>query len=279
MKIGTLKMIGVAALAVATTLAIPGLRAQQKDACGKPMTTEKIAQRALDYAEILNVTSSHEYYHGALLHQMELEKSWSKRDDIAWQNNNDFYKNRKSVWQFYAEGVKSMAPEGDLWYHMLTTPMIEISGDGQTAKSIWMSIGNVTGAMGGKISAQWTEEKYAIDLIKEDGQWKIWHLRTYVEFYSPFEKNWGESNMAAPSTASNALAQGGAPPAGAGAPPASADKGATIKEEPGVNLEMAKPDEKGNYYEGYWPGRKPVLDPLPPTPYCTWKDTKGYVLN
>jgi hypothetical protein len=280
---------------VATIVAVPALRAQEKDACGKPMTAEKIAQRALDYAEINNVAGAHEYYHSAFKHQEELDDIWSKREDIAWQNGSDFYKSRTSVENFYGKGIKQANPHGALWYHMLTTPIVEVAGDGQTAKAIWMSFGNVTGAgPGGGASMQWTEEKYGMDFIKENGKWKIWHLRTYVEFYTPYEKGWALSNMSAPAGAVNAMQMGGAPPSGgqgqqagappqgAGAPPQGKDTGATVKQEPGANMtgDLMKPDEKGDYYIGYYPDRPaPAFDPVPPAAYCTWKDTKGYVQN
>jgi len=297
------KIFGVAALAAATVLVVPALQAEQaKDACGKPMTAEKIAQRALDYMEINNVAGAHEYYHSAFLHKEEIENAWSKRADIAWQNNADFYKTRKSVWNFYAEGIKQADPLGALWYHMLTTPVIEISGDGQTAKGIWMSFGNVSGAGNGGTMSQWTEEKYGMDFIKEDGKWKIWHLRTYVEYYSPFQKSWTESNLAAPTGSKNAQSMGGGAPAGddkdkgqAGAPPQGGQQGppqgqqggkketsSTVKEEPGANLsgDLMKPDENGTYYEGYHPERKkPAYDPQIPAPYCTWSKNAGLVKN
>jgi len=284
------KMMGVACLLAAFALIATAVQAQVKDACGKPMTAEKIAQRSLDMLEIQNAAGAHEYYHSAFKHKEEIEDVWSKRDDIAWQNNNDFYKNRKSVWAFYAEGIKQANPLGALWYHMLTTPIIEVAGDGQTAKAIWMSFGNVSGAGGGGGGAmsQWTEEKYGMDFIKEDGVWKIWHLRTYVEFYSPFTKSWTESNLAAPKGSANEQQMGGGPPPGAqggppqgaGAPPQGQGTSATVKQEPGASFQMAKPDENGNFYEGYHPERTaPAFDPVPPKPYCTWKDTKGYVIN
>jgi hypothetical protein len=267
--------------------------AESTNACGQAMTAEQKSQRALDILEIQNIASMHEYYHSALMHQEELDKVWSKRDDITWKNNSDFYANRKDVYKFYAEGVKKMDKKGALWYHMLATPVIVVAGDGQTAKAVWQSFGNVSGTN----MAQWTEEKYGMDFIKEDGKWKIWHLRTYVEFYTNVDsaKLWLTQNLAAPEGASNAsqMGGGGAPPSGrqggpAGAPPGggqrgpaqmgAAGRGATIKEEPGIKFdeELSTPTEKGKYYEGYSENYMPTFNPVPPSPYCTWKDTTAY---
>jgi hypothetical protein len=253
-------------------------------ACGKPMTTEQKVQRALDILEIQNVTSLHEYYHNALMHCEELANVWARKTPgITWTNNTDKYIGEASVQKFYCDGVKHMPTTGALWYHMLTTPVVEVAGDGKTAKAIYMSFGNVSGAMGPdpKGAAQWTQEKYGFDLVKEDGRWKIWHLRTYVDFYSPFEKSWLEpgANIAAPGAGQQGA---GALPQGASGPPAGAAPGekpkleAGIKEEPGVSFQMATPDEKGEFYEGYNIKRVPKLAPDLPTPYCTFSEVKPY---
>jgi hypothetical protein len=286
--------------------------AEDTNACGKKMTADMKAQKALDILEIQNMAGMHEYYHSALMHEAELDNVWSKRDDISWKNNSDYYANRKAVYNFYGEGVKKLDKTGALWYHMLATPVIVVSGDGQTAKAVWQSFGNVSGTN----MTQWTEEKYAMDFIKEDGKWKIWHLRTYVEFYtnadSSNSKLWLSQNLAAPEGAKNASQMGGgaptggqggagAPPSGgqggAGAPPSGAQGGTgappsggqaatkktpsvTIKEEAGGGIkfdeELSKPTENGKYYEGFSEKYIPIFKPVPPSPYCTWKDTKGY---
>jgi len=265
--------------------------AEEKNACGKAMTADMKAQRALDLFEIQNVAGMHEYYHSALMHQAELENVWSKRDDVSWKNNSDYYANRKDLWKFYADGCpQGDQKKGSLWYHMLATPVIVVAGDGQTAQAVWQSFGNVSGTN----MLQWTEEKYAMDFIKEDGKWKIWHLRTYVEFYTNASATntnlWVGQNLAAPKGANNAsqMGGGGAPPSGdksgPGAPP-SAGQGAkdskgtavTIKEEPGVKFsEQMKPTENGDYYEGYSENYMPIFKPVPPKAYCTWKDTTDY---
>lgn len=247
-------------------------------ACGKPMTSEQKVQRALDMLEIQNVTSLHEYYHNALMHCEELANIWARKTPgVTWTNNTDKYIGEASLQKFYCAGVPTGAARtGALWYHMLTTPVVEVSGDGKTAKAIYMSFGNVSGAMGPdpQGAAQWTQEKYAFDLVKENGRWKIWHLRTYVDFYSTVGKSWLEpgANIASPTAG---------PPPGAGAPPVAApgekpNLGASIKEEPGVSFQMAVPDEKGNFYEGYHIKKVPKLEPDLPTPYCTFSEVKPY---
>lgn len=255
-------------LAVITLGAVLSTSAMASNmACGKPGTLELKTQRLLDIAEIMNVASAHEYYHGATMHKEEIENIWSKRDDITWTNGTDKYASRKSFWTFYVDNLKNFPIKGALWYHMLTTPIVEVAGDGQTAKAIFMSFGNVTGAMQpGQATSQWTQEKYGMDFIKEDGRWKIWHLRTYVDFYVDINKSWADpkANIAAADTLSlQARNTDGSLKAG-------------VEREAGASFENVKPDEKKLFYPAYTTDRMPQYNPQIPKPYCTFSEVEAY---
>jgi hypothetical protein len=236
----------------------------------KELSFEEKVQRSLDYQQVQNVASLHEYYHAALMHKEEYENIWSrKRDDISWTNNNQKMPNRKSFHKFYVEDVVKMKttslealhkqrpdieikPEnygaGILWCHTLTTPVIQIAGDGQTAKGIWMSWGHVTGPNPDGWMCTWAYEKYGMDFVKEDGEWKIWHLHTFVDFYSPVNGSWTnpDTNIAANREKSEAF--------------------------------QPKEDwfESGEYYTGYSPSTVPKMEPKPPVPYYTFNETFSY---
>jgi len=54
--------------------------------------------------------------------------------------------------------------------------------------------------LGKKVWAHWVWCKYAIDFLKQDGQWRIWRFRCYELARAPFEENWvsfGEKNQGA----------------------------------------------------------------------------------
>ena len=78
--------------------------------------------------------------------------------------------------------------EGTLEIHEITTPVIEIADDGKTAKGMWLS----TGVMMSKPDADgdggffWDVGKYAVDFIKTDAGWKIWHLHVCDMWRTPF---------------------------------------------------------------------------------------------
>lgn len=82
---------------------------------------------------------------------------------------------------------------GTMFDHYVTTPMIEVAGDGKTAKAVFYSPGHETQIdKVGKRRAYWTWGSYSADFIKENGQWKIWHLKWWRTFRTDYYKSWVE---------------------------------------------------------------------------------------
>jgi hypothetical protein len=101
-------------------------------------------------------------------------------------------------------------PIGKLILHFTTTPVIEVSADGETAKGLWIMMGLESGvsepaetegvppfffvknelADGRKVWAHWVWCKYGIDFQKQDGEWKIWRFRCYEVARAPYEEDW-----------------------------------------------------------------------------------------
>lgn len=147
-------------------------------------TAEQQAQRAYDMYQIKNVMGRHAYYHSWSLHPDELANIWSKRDDVAWGNSFGFHYGRDVLYDYYAKPQESGEQEnGVLFMHTLTTPLIEVAEDGQTAQAMWYTPGFGCGPDGG---LNWMHERYAVDFIKEDGEWKIWHLFVGTDFSFAF---------------------------------------------------------------------------------------------
>ena len=95
-----------------------------------------------------------------------------------------------------AEGYGKPPEPGVLPLHAMTTPIIEVAKDGQTARGLWLMIGAESGKMPDeeKGSATWAAGQFAMDFIKEDGEWKIWRYNTVGLIQSPFEKGWHIEN-------------------------------------------------------------------------------------
>ena len=71
---------------------------------------------------------------------------------------------------------------GSMLMHMLTAPYIEVAADGLTAQGLWYAPGQVTVAHPDGVDAMYMYERYGVDFIKEDGEWKIWHLFIGTDF-------------------------------------------------------------------------------------------------
>jgi hypothetical protein len=166
-------------------------------------------QRALAYGEIQNVMAAHTYCYEAQKQAYEIETYWSKRDDISYGSEhvgreatiNYFVKTNdaahkaklKKMSELFPNEVKNV-PEnegiGDMVIHLATTPYIEVAGDCKTAKGLWYvpSI-NVEIDQNGEPVPVTIWEKCDVDFIKEDGKWKIWHFRQWVQFAAPLNKS------------------------------------------------------------------------------------------
>ena len=226
-----------------------------------------------DVQEIQNVMSMHEYYHVAGMHREEMEAIWAKKTPgIAMEEAflNGRYVGLEAVEGYYVDffalffenarrevrGIfpqvgsetEGAAPFGLQIMHTLTTPVIEVAEDGQTAKGVWLSPGCITVPVGGKLQALWHWDRYAIDFAKEDGRWKIWHFWVGKEFSTPYEKSWVDS---------------------------------ALDSTPGVQFDNIPGFPRPNSpslatYGGYSPFKAPQFVPIPPVPYRTFSETFSY---
>jgi hypothetical protein len=263
--------------------------------------TKQAALRAQDYMEIQNLFAKHSYYYAAQEQWQELETVWSKkRDDIAYGHNNGYYYGRESVENYYGqknenrrketlEMASKLFPEvenieanegiGDLVMHTLTTPIIEVAEDRETAQGIWMSVG-LASRMGQDGKPEYVEfwEKFGVDFVREDGEWKIWHFQIHSDVMFTIPENmWGGIGAIM-------QAESGAPPEGGPMPPSeSAGPGGMPPQmEPGQEGGAPKGmvndmDVQVEMYKNYSTTTVPVLTPALPKPYKTWEDTTPYI--
>ena len=147
-------------------------------------TPEQQVQRAYEIHRIKNVMGRHAWYHCWRQHPKEYESIWSKRDDISWGNSGGYHYGREAFYDCYvrnqAEGNET--EPGVLFMHTLTTGLVELAEDGQTAQGMWITPGQ---AGGGDGTIGFMYERYAVDFILEDGEWKIWHLLVGTDFMLP----------------------------------------------------------------------------------------------
>ena len=172
-----------------------------KYAVKKEFTDEELIQRVTDVMEIRNVMGRHAYYHAKGLHEKELKEIWVQKPENQktasfgqnWGYNVgmeriDAYYGKGSVenYQKDLEALHAADPSvevnqenlgiGSLVIHMLTAPYIEVAADGKTAQGLWYSPGAVGGVHPDHSDGLMMYEKYGVDFMKEDGEWKIWHV-------------------------------------------------------------------------------------------------------
>jgi hypothetical protein len=306
---------------------------QTYDSSGRP--TISPGERALAVTQVQNAFSRHAYYHAAGKHLDELADVWVKEDGpyaatVTWKNESGIIEGMDKLKKFYGESlrenqmqlleqiskivpeVKNVPENLGVGYeysmHFQTTPVIEIAGDGKTAKGIWYSPGvHIGGSVleNGKttMSGGWWMEKYGVDFVNEDGKWKIWHIGMYYDHTPPgwtYDEN-GQATYAgseqgrrggapkamvttktdtqheaaAPSVLAGA--PGGAPGGGSGGGGApgggsgGAPGGAPGGGSRGVTLKQ-NPDP----YQAWSPLRATRIQPKFPEPYYTFSETFSY---
>jgi hypothetical protein len=261
---------------------------------GRP--TISPGERALAILEVQNTFSKHVYYHAASRHVDELADIWVEEEGphattASWTSNSGIIEGMVQIRKFYGDNLtqhlkllltktNKILPEVKnvpenlgvgFGYEMnfLTTPIIEIAGDGKTAKGLWYSPGvNTVGSImeGGTTSmnGEWRMTKYGVDFIKEDGKWKIWHISICLDNPLP---SWSYKNgqpvyeSAAPTVAETHSSS--APSGKAEGHPSSATSGISIKPNP-------------DPYKTWSPVHAQKIKPRLPEPYYTFNETFSY---
>jgi hypothetical protein len=127
---------------------------------------------------------------------------------------------------------------GTIFEHDLATPIVQVAGDGQTAKGTWCSPGYETHRHpDGSLEPVWCWGKYAIDFVKENGEWRFWHFKWFRTFMIPFDKSWVEAGL-----------------------------------RPSMRHELGKPSR---FHRPYTPDTAALSIPPAPAAYETWTDEES----
>lgn len=201
----------------------------------------KLAQHANDIAEIQNIMGRYSHYAMAN-HWPDVGALYALKTPGVRYSAPFLVKDGAEAIKSYFDTRDDSNQQGVLQQHTMATPVIEIAGDGQTAKGVWDSPGSETAT--GESPAYWAWVKYGVDFIKEDGQWKIWHLKVYPTFRTAYNKSWVE-------TAKDNAAAAATTPVNSNAP----------------KLSTWVYNGKGT----------PPLEPKPPKPYQTFDPNDAYL--
>ena len=183
-----------------------------------------MAQRALDIQAVENIMNRHVLYHCYGEHIAEMEEIWVQdpvnQATASFGQNQGYYVGYDAIYEAYAAGhwnnwlssakrycqqngidttgmtddeiIDAYGGVGQLLLHVTTTAIIEVAEDGKTAKGYWYSPGMIAES-GSSANSIW--EAYGADFVKEDGEWKLWHLHMYTDFMCQFGDTFtGSSN-------------------------------------------------------------------------------------
>ncbi len=235
-------------------------------------TVERETVRAADRGAVENVFSRYMHYHNAYQDERIIDELWvAKGTPGIWSryNNAGVYTEYDSV-TAYHRGRPT--PVGKLLLHYTTTPVIEVSADGTTAKGVWLMAGTESGLTdpevakgvpewvfsggevdGKRVWAHWVWCKYGVDFLKQDGEWRIWHFRCYELARAPFDRDWVTFAAANQESHDSNLAWFG-------------DDGVPVF-LPNVDAPVQ------THYLPYGTDRAQTLDPEPPLPYAEFEET------
>lgn len=256
--------------------------------CAGTISDAGKCQEAWDVYKIQNIMSRHNYYYSAGQHQRELEELWAlDMPDVSWGSDEGWWVGKDLLWEYYidyfdefrAVDLKAfikLHPEiefskenlgaGTSLYHTNSTPVIEIAEDGKTAKGLWYSVGKLIQTPGGKQSPVDMWERYGIDFIKVDGEWKIWHFFVHTDISAGPGESWASDSMKMPEGFDP-----GAMPGGGGQPPMmGGGEGSENATKPSPTIASADGGRRGPSYN------PPSEFPKVPVPYKTFSETFSY---
>jgi hypothetical protein len=190
----------VGVLATVLMVAAP-ISAETKNAQSQPDQKGSITlrlERLQAVRDVQNLMSRYTYYQTAAMQDETLalfaQHTPGTRAEMLWGVYDGIEGVRKCYKLDHVQHNDIKGRTGLMQIDTLTTPIIQVAGDGKTAKGIWMSPGLDTTIVDGKVSAKWAWYKYGTDFVKEDGQWKIWHLHIYGILLTDYHKSWAEGN-------------------------------------------------------------------------------------
>ena len=252
-------------------------------------TVDERIRRVWDIEEIKDLMCRRSFYYANNDRRGELNNCWvaepKHRKSASFGSNWGYYVGMDEISNWYVvqhdekmkaalKAINAEKPEiayteanqgrGCYFYQPMSTPMVVLSGDGETAKGMWYSIGNDSVYSGGEeAECRWKNGRVAADFVKENGEWKIWHLHMYTDFMCQFGDTFTGSSS------------GG----GSGEPSGSGEQGgqiAYVGEEGAQELALSAL-EKGDYlyltqYTEFSTSRlRQEMEVVPiPMPYDTW---------
>lgn len=167
-----------------------------------------------DIREIKNLMGR--FTHAILFKEEEtiFDAYWSTREDICYGTNEGWYCGPEAVKGYFMsiynrvkkadEVIRARFPDltayqkpedrglGTVDVKALSNDLVEIAGDGKTAKGQWYQGGEDTMAEEFGPLYYYTFGVYSVDFVRENGEWKIWHMDYQEDIKHPMGQKWWE---------------------------------------------------------------------------------------
>lgn len=164
----------------------------------KEISSEEKLNRWEDLREIKNLVGRMSTDYLLKKEGLMVENYWSTREDICLGTNNGYFYGKDHVKRYFDAEASRIRKEsaflqklfpaelgelsekqvhgiGMIDYKPVDTAVIEIAADRKTAKGIWMIRGSYSKLTNAGPIAYWEWSWLAIDFVREDSQWRIWH--------------------------------------------------------------------------------------------------------
>ena len=184
-------------------------------------TTEELVQRWEDQRALKNLMGK---YANCLILNREQDifgLFWSEEADICLGFNDGYYVGPEAVSGYYqachdrnalvAKLLQKKFPDklgdktdeeiygiGPFKVKPLSSPVIEVAADGQTAKGLWHCQGAYNDVETCGPVANWTWGYFAVDFRREENGWKIWHLSYTNDVDCICGQSWGREKKPLP---------------------------------------------------------------------------------
>lgn len=188
--------------------------------CDRPL--EELVDRWEDQRDIKNLMGI--YINYIILNDdgKVFDDLWSReREDVCFGDNFGYYAGREAVRGYYAalrdrnalvaKLLQKKFPEelggksedeifgiGTFRDYPVACPVIEIAGDGETAKGLWYCWGSHAEVTTGGPTSSWTWGYFAADFVREGDAWKLWHLQFTNDVDARCGTDWGREAESLP---------------------------------------------------------------------------------
>ena len=163
------------------------------DKISRNYSDEELITRVWDVENIKKLVHKRVYYLAEDRRADELKELWvsdpKHQKTASFGRNWGYYTGMDEIKAYYVDNHNTRLLEqkelnaaddlnvGNMYAHPASTGLVELAGDGKSAKGMWYCIAQETTALAdGTADARWILEKVAVDFLKEGDDWKIWHI-------------------------------------------------------------------------------------------------------